>query len=297
MAESIGFASLAFALAALGSDGSGGGGGEGGTVSVRINEVFTIEPDEPARVENIGDSQTVVLNLYLPKGQPGVQGQPGADGKDGLNGNMIYVSTEKPGTPVYNMVNNDIVVYGDGSLYQMIAGELKNTGVNIRGSEWIIINTPPSTIVPVDASEGDVLVYNTGEVFRITGGRLVNTGLNLKGADGQSPTIEVSEDTEDTYKLQITDINGTFETPNLKGSGSSTSSFDLYAYAQSIGYEYDEDTFKQAFLKALNFFSVSQSVVDGNASNSDPTLDGGIGDEKLDMGVDTGDAELTFPRN
>lgn len=39
------------------------------------------------------------------------------------------------------------------------------------------------------------------------------------GEDGYSPTITVSEDTSTTYKLLITDVNGSYETPNLKGSG------------------------------------------------------------------------------
>ena len=297
MAETIAYTSLALALAALGSDGSGGGGGEGGTVSISVGSVKSLPYGEMPTVSNDGTSTEAIFSFGIPEGRPGVDGKDGERGNPGLNGNMIYVSTEKPGTPVYNMVNGDLCIYSNGQIYQMITSELKDTGINIRGSEWMIINTPPSTIVPVTAKESDILVYSDGSCYRVTGGRLVNTGLNLKGADGQSPTIEVSEDTEDTYKLQITDVNGTFETPNLKGSGSSTSNFNLYEYAQSIGYEYDEETFKQAFLKALNFFSISQSVVDGNATNSDPTLDGGIGDEKLQSGIDVGDAELTFPKN
>lgn len=297
MAETIAYSSLVFALAALGADGSGGGSGEGGTVSISVGGVESLPYGEMPTVSNIGTSTEAIFSFGIPEGRPGTNGAKGDPGQDGLNGNMTYVSTEKPGTPVQNMVNNDIVIYSSGELYQMIAGELKNTGVNIKGSSWITGGIFTG-IVPIGAKENDYVLYRDTEwVYRVSGGRLVNTGISLKGEDGISPTIEVSEDTEDTYKLQITDANGTFETPNLKGSGSSTSNFNLYEYAQSIGYEYDEETFKQAFLKALNFFSISQSVVDGNASNSDPTLDGGIGDEVLQSGIDVGDAELTFPKN
>lgn len=38
------------------------------------------------------------------------------------------------------------------------------------------------------------------------------------GQDGFSPVVEVSENTDTSYILKITDKNGTFETPNLKGS-------------------------------------------------------------------------------
>lgn len=42
----------------------------------------------------------------------------------------------------------------------------------------------------------------------------------LEGQDGFSPTIKIAEETTTVYKLNITDINGTFTTPNLKGQGS-----------------------------------------------------------------------------
>lgn len=41
------------------------------------------------------------------------------------------------------------------------------------------------------------------------------------GADGVSPTITVKTSTDDTYILTITDKNGSYDTPNLKGSGGS----------------------------------------------------------------------------
>ena len=42
-----------------------------------------------------------------------------------------------------------------------------------------------------------------------------------KGDPGFSPTIDVKEDTDDTYILTITDVDGSYDTPNLKGSGGS----------------------------------------------------------------------------
>jgi len=47
-----------------------------------------------------------------------------------------------------------------------------------------------------------------------------NTGdQGPKGDDGFSPTIEVKESTPDRYVLTITDDEGSYDTPNLKGSG------------------------------------------------------------------------------
>ena len=42
-----------------------------------------------------------------------------------------------------------------------------------------------------------------------------------QGEPGFSPTIDVKEDTDDTYILTITDVDGSYDTPNLKGSGGS----------------------------------------------------------------------------
>jgi len=43
-----------------------------------------------------------------------------------------------------------------------------------------------------------------------------DTGNN--GADGISPTISIAESTPTSYKLNVTDVNGTITTPNLKGA-------------------------------------------------------------------------------
>lgn len=289
MAESIGFSALAFALAALGTDGSGGGG-EGGTVSVRINQVYTIEPDEQARVVNIGDQQTVILDMYIPRGY---QGEQGAPGQAGQNGSKWYVSTETPGTNVEGMADGDFVLYStNGSVYQMVDGSLQNSNINLAGSQWILIDTEPSADIPEGSKPGDIVVFNDGSCYTVAEDRLVATGINLTGPSGYSPSIEVKEDTEDTYILTITNEDGSFDTPNLKATSSSTL-FDIYGYAQSIGYEGTEDEFKQAFLSALNFFTKKDTIVDGNADpTKDPTLDGGDSDEEV--GIDTGDATLTF---
>lgn len=45
----------------------------------------------------------------------------------------------------------------------------------------------------------------------------VGTVMQLKGDDGFSPTITVKEDSEGVYILTITDVNGEYDTPNLKG--------------------------------------------------------------------------------
>lgn len=48
------------------------------------------------------------------------------------------------------------------------------------------------------------------------------TGTGSAGKDGFSPVVEIAENTESSYKLSITDINGTITTPNLKGADGET---------------------------------------------------------------------------
>ncbi len=63
---------------------------------------------------------------------------------------------------------------------------------------------------------------NTGteiDFFDSLKGEKGDTGeCGADGSDGFSPTITVAEDTSNSYILAITDINGSFNTPNLKGA-------------------------------------------------------------------------------
>lgn len=52
-------------------------GPQGPAGTIEIAQVVTIEPSDPARVENIGDSTNAKLILYIPKGDAGNRGEPG----------------------------------------------------------------------------------------------------------------------------------------------------------------------------------------------------------------------------
>lgn len=69
-----------------------------------------------------------------------------------------------------------------------------------------------STMLVYDGAKGD------------TGATGATGATGPAGADGYSPTITVKTSTADTYILTITDANGSYDTPNLKGGGSSGSS-------------------------------------------------------------------------
>ena len=79
------------------------------------------------------------------------------------------------------------------------------------------------------------------------------TTPSIRGKDGEdavSPTVVVKESTEDAYVLTITDANGSFDTPNLRGGGGGGAPMWIYAFGQSYnslgvitkdGYESDFD--------------------------------------------------------
>lgn len=72
-----------------------------------------------------------------------------------------------------------------------------------------------STMLVYDGAKGD-----TGA----TGATGPTGATGAAGEDGYSPTITVKTSTADAYILTITDANGSYDTPNLKGGGGSGSS-------------------------------------------------------------------------
>ena len=134
------------------------------------------------------------------KGQDGLNGINGNDGKDGENGLSAYeiwLNQGNTGTEI-DFLNS---LKGD-------KGEQGERG--LQGEQGI---------QGIQGEKGDR--GDTGEH-----GADGKDGTN--GVDGFSPTISVAENTTSSYILTITDVNGSFNTPNLKGAdGTSGSSIKL----------------------------------------------------------------------
>lgn len=278
---SIAYTSLAFALAALGKDSSGGGGEPGGTISLSIGDVVTGEPGTEASVVNVGTSTEQIWNITIPRGDTGRDGQNGADGKDG---SKWYASTGSAGSQVSGAIAGGFIIYNGAEIYQVAEdGTYVNTGVNIRGSQWIYQNIPPTNRLPSTVKSGDMMLYNTMDLYRVTSGVQVYVG-NIRGEQGEagfSPEIEVKTDTEDEYVLTITTQTGSFDTPNLKGSGTGTGTTP-YAYAQNLGYSGTQEQFNVAYMNAIGLTerSTGYVVLDGGGANVDTwILDGGDADD------------------
>lgn len=109
---------LLYSMAAIGG---GGSPTPGGSVSVKVGTVYTISPDEKAKVINIGDDQNVVLDFYIPQGVAGQASQ-------------WYISDTTPGTMVEGAVDGDIILYTTGEVYKVIDGQAVDQGMVIGGT-------------------------------------------------------------------------------------------------------------------------------------------------------------------
>lgn len=75
-------------------------GPSGDAATIEIAGVVTVEPLDPAKVENIGDSTNAKFVFYIPKGN---QGNPGRDGDRGEPGDS-YVLTEEDKREIASMI-------------------------------------------------------------------------------------------------------------------------------------------------------------------------------------------------
>ena len=127
------------------------------------------------------------------QGEKGDKGDTGAKGSDGKSAYQIWLSLGNSGTETdfINSIKGEKGDKGEQGL-QGVQGEKGD-----RGEQGL------QGIQGEKGEKGD-----TGE-------------KGSDGADGFSPSITVSENTETSYKLLITDKNSSFTTPNLKTSGGS----------------------------------------------------------------------------
>ena len=139
------------------------------------------------------------------QGEKGDKGDTGADGKVGSDGKSAYeiwLSLGNSGTETdfINSIKGEKGDRGEQGL-QGIQGEKGDKGEQgLQGIQGEKGDKGEQGLQGVQGEKGE---------------------KGSDGADGFSPSITVSENTETSYKLLITDKNSSFTTPNLKTSGDS----------------------------------------------------------------------------
>ncbi len=148
------------------------------------------------------------------KGQDGLNGRDGIDGKDGINGNDG--KDGENGLSAYEIWLNQGKVGTEIDFLNSLKGEKGDKGE--QGEQGL------QGIQGIQGEKGDK--GDTGE-RGADGSNGIDGKDGSNGIDGFSPTISIAESTSSSYILTITDVNGSFNTPNLKGqdgtSGSGTS--------------------------------------------------------------------------
>lgn len=87
------------------------------------------------------------------------------------------------------------------------------------------------------------------------------------GADGVSPTVVVKESTDSSYVLTVTDKNGSYDTPNLKGDG---------ALPSNVAYLDKEQSFTETQRFAKYIRVVGQTQCFGGIDSAEPIKVGSL---------------------
>ena len=174
-------------------------------------------------------------------GEQGIQGIQGEKGNDGKSAYEIWLSIGNSGTET-DFIASLKGDRGEQGL-QGIQGEIGLTGEKGADGEngvdgedgksayetWLSLGnsgTEADFIISLKGDKGEQGLQgiqgekgDTGEqgLQGIQGETGLTGERGADGIDGFSPTIEVCENTETSYKLLITNKTNAFETPNLKG--------------------------------------------------------------------------------
>lgn len=107
----------------------------------------------------------------------------------------------------------------DVEIIGMLKSYIKKTLVGMGA-----LKGTPCTVKEITNADGShtvVFEWTDNEGDKYTSQFTVTDGTNgTDGIDGVSPTITVKTSTDNTYILTITDKEGSYDTPNLKGGGS-----------------------------------------------------------------------------
>ena len=169
---------------AAGRDGTNGqDGAPGAAATIQIGQVLTGEPGTNASVENVGTSNAAILNITIPRGNPGTNGTNGTDGAPGQDGSDGAAATIQIGEVVTGAAGTNAIV--------------ENTGTENAAVLKFTIPRGATGTPGADGKDGVTFtpsVDTTGDLSWSNDGGLPNPEtVNLRGAQGEAATVQVGQ--------------------------------------------------------------------------------------------------------
>lgn len=173
---------LLYSMAAIG--GGGSSPTPRGTVSVKVGTVHTVEPNEQAKVVNIGTDQNVILDFYIPQGVAGQASQ-------------WYISDTTPGTLVEGAVDGDLILYTSGEVYKVINGVAVDQKITLGGA-----SSSPYDYAVKAGFKGSEAKFQELWLYSLNSG-FTNTVLDGGEADSQRHEVQNDAGTSATNRYDI----------------------------------------------------------------------------------------------
>ena len=176
------------------SDLSGAQGIQGEAATIAIGQVLTGEPGTNASVENVGTANAAILNITIPRGNPGTDGTNGTDGAPGQDGTDGAAATIQIGEVVTGAAGTNAIVENTGTenaailKFTIPRGATGTPGANGQDGEPGADGKNGATFTPAVDTNGNLSWTNDG-------GLPNPETVNVRGAQGEAATVQVGTTT------------------------------------------------------------------------------------------------------
>ena len=176
------------------SDLSGAQGIQGEAATIEIGQVLTGEPGTNASVENVGTANAAILNITIPRGNPGTDGTNGTDGAPGKDGVDGKAATIQIGEVVTGAAGTNASVENTGTenaailKFTIPRGATGTPGANGQDGAPGADGKNGATFTPAVDTNGNLSWTNDG-------GLPNPETVNVRGAQGEAATVQVGTTT------------------------------------------------------------------------------------------------------
>ena len=171
---------------------SGAQGIQGEAATIAIGQVLTGEAGTNASVENVGTANAAILNITIPRGNPGTNGTNGADGAPGQDGQDGAAATIQIGEVVTGAAGTNASVENTGTANAAILkftiprGATGTPGANGQDGAPGANGKNGATFTPSVDTNGNLSWSNDANLPN-------PETVNLRGAQGEAATVQVGQ--------------------------------------------------------------------------------------------------------